>query len=674
MNKNKEKLLAKRYSSEKRFQFLGKSAIFMALLFLAIFIFKIFSTGYTAFQKTWLIVPVNFDAETMYLDANPSKEDLEDADYFEISLQSMFNLDKNANEKQQNELKKMVSYFFEREIKQELINDPSLLGKTKDVYITASDDLDQVFKGNYPRDLPENQRRVTDYQLKIFDQLVEQGKVESKFNLSFFTYPDSREAELAGIASSFMGSIFSILVCLAIAFPVAVLAAIYLEEFAPKNRFTDFIEVNINNLAAVPSIVFGLLGLGILLAVFQLPRSTPLVGGITLSLMTLPTIIIACRASLKAVPPSIREAALAMGASRMQTTMHHTVPLSMPGTLSGTIIGLAQALGETAPLILIGMVAFVNTIPGSPMDPAASLPVQIYIWAESAERGFVEKVSACIMVLLGFLIVMNLFAQIIRHKFEKNGVNMIKISAKNVDVFYGKKQALFNINLDIEENQVTALIGPSGCGKSTFLRCLNRMNDVIDICKVQGEIVINDFNINDKGCDVVRLREKIGMVFQKPNPFPKTLYENISYGPTIHGMAQSKQEMDEIVETSLKKAALWEEVKDRLHEPGTGLSGGQQQRLCIARAISVQPEVILMDEPCSALDPIATAQIEELIDELKKEHTIIIVTHSMAQAARVSQNTGFFHLGELIEHGSTDKIFKNPENNKTQDYITGRFG
>ena len=294
------------------------------------------------------------------------------------------------------------------------LNDPSLIGKTKEVYLTASDDLDQVFKGNYPRDLPEDQRRVSDYQLKIFDQLVANGKVESKFNISFFTNADSREAELAGIASSFMGSIFSILVCLMIAFPVAVLAAIYLEEFAPKNRFTDFIEVNINNLAAVPSIVFGLLGLGVLLAIFQLPRSTPLVGGITLSLMTLPTIIIAARASLKAVPPSIREAALAMGASRMQTTMHHTVPLSMPGTLSGTIIGLAQALGETAPLILIGMVAFVNTIPGSPMDPAASLPVQIYIWAESAERGFVEKVSACIMVLLGFLITMNLFAQIIR--------------------------------------------------------------------------------------------------------------------------------------------------------------------------------------------------------------------------------------------------------------------
>jgi len=251
---------------------------------------------------------------------------------------------------------------------------------------------------------------------------------------------------------------------------------------------------------------------------------------------------------------------------------------------------------------------------------------------------------------------------------------MSKIIAKNVDVYYGEKQALDKINLNIEENQVTALIGPSGCGKSTFLRCLNRMNDVIDICKVEGEIIINDFNIMDKNCDVVRLREKIGMVFQKPNPFPKSIYENIAYGPTIHGLAQSKDEMDEIVETSLKKAALWEEIKDRLHEPGTGLSGGQQQRLCIARAISVSPEVILMDEPCSALDPIATAQIEELIDELKVEHTIIIVTHSMAQAARVSQYTGFFHLGNLIEHGTTDKIFKNPENKKTQDYITGRFG
>ncbi|MEK9746375.1 MAG: phosphate ABC transporter ATP-binding protein PstB [Pelagibacteraceae bacterium] len=250
----------------------------------------------------------------------------------------------------------------------------------------------------------------------------------------------------------------------------------------------------------------------------------------------------------------------------------------------------------------------------------------------------------------------------------------VKIKSKNLDVFYGDKQALFNVNLELNEKEVTALIGPSGCGKSTFIRCINRMNDVIDICKISGSIEMDGFDINDKSVDVVELREKVGMVFQKPNPFPKSIYDNISYGPKIHGKGETKDELDQIVENSLKKAALWNEVKDRLNEPGTSLSGGQQQRLCIARAISVNPEVILMDEPCSALDPIATAKIEELIDELKETYTIVIVTHSMAQAVRVSQKTGFFHLGKLIEVGKTEKIFKNPDNKMTQDYITGRFG
>jgi phosphate transport system ATP-binding protein len=253
-------------------------------------------------------------------------------------------------------------------------------------------------------------------------------------------------------------------------------------------------------------------------------------------------------------------------------------------------------------------------------------------------------------------------------------MNEKKIIAKDVSVFYGEKQALFDVNLSIDKNKVTSLIGPSGCGKSTFIRCINRMNDVIDTCKVQGAIEINGHNIYDKSVDVVQLREKVGMVFQKPNPFPKSIYDNVAYGPTIHGLAKNKTDMDQIVEDSLKKAALWEEVKDRLNQPGTGLSGGQQQRLCIARTISINPEVILMDEPCSALDPIATAKIEELIDELKKTYTIVIVTHSMSQAARVSQYTGFFHLGKILEFNLTEKIFKNPDNKLTQDYITGRFG
>lgn len=256
----------------------------------------------------------------------------------------------------------------------------------------------------------------------------------------------------------------------------------------------------------------------------------------------------------------------------------------------------------------------------------------------------------------------------------KSPLGNIKVSANNINVFYGAKQALFDVNIDIPEKSVTAFIGPSGCGKSTFLRCINRMNDTIDGCRVDGSIMIDDQNVNDKSIDPVMLRASVGMVFQKANPFPKSIYENVAYGPKIHGLAHKKQDYDIIVEKSLRKAGLWEEVKDRLDSPGTGLSGGQQQRLVIARAIAVNPEVILMDEPCSALDPIATAKIEELIDELRTNYCIIIVTHSMSQAARVSQRTAFFHLGRLVEAGPTEQIFTNPTDSRTQDYITGRFG
>jgi len=249
-----------------------------------------------------------------------------------------------------------------------------------------------------------------------------------------------------------------------------------------------------------------------------------------------------------------------------------------------------------------------------------------------------------------------------------------KINARNVNLFYGTKQALFNINLDFKKNATTALIGPSGCGKSSFLRCINRMNDTISSCRIEGDILVDGQNIYSKNQDLVLLRGKVGMVFQKPNPFPKSIYENVAYGPRIHGLFSNKKHLDEIVERSLTRAGLFNEVKDRLNDDASGLSGGQQQRLCIARTIAIEPEVILMDEPCSALDPIATAKIEELIDELKENFTIIIVTHSMQQAARVSDMTAFFNMGVVIEYDATDKIFTNPSCQQTQDYITGRFG
>ena len=250
----------------------------------------------------------------------------------------------------------------------------------------------------------------------------------------------------------------------------------------------------------------------------------------------------------------------------------------------------------------------------------------------------------------------------------------IKIAAHDVQVYYGASHAIKDVHIDILDKTVTAFIGPSGCGKSTFLRCLNRMNDTIDICRVEGEILLDGEDIYDKKVDPVQLRARVGMVFQKPNPFPKSIYDNVSYGPKIHGLVKNKAELDEIVESSLRKAALWNEVKDRLDAPGTGLSGGQQQRLCIARAIATEPTVLLMDEPCSALDPIATAQVEELIDELRENFSVVIVTHSMQQAARVSQRTAFFHLGNLVEYGETGQIFTNPNDPRTESYITGRIG
>ena len=415
----KEQRLKKRHSAEKRFRFYGLASIFIALLFVVILVHNIFSKGSSAFMKTAINVDVFYDQELLDIPNNPSKEQISDADLYDVAIESILKVYPASGLDQENALIDLFTIDAEIEIKKALIKNPNLIGKTITLEITASDDIDQLHKGNYPRELPEDRRRISDYQLQIYDALVEDNKIVKNFNTYYFQNGDSRDPELAGIGGALVGSFYSILICLLLAFPVAVLASIYLEEFAPKNRITDFIEININNLAAVPSIVYGLLALQILLATIQLPRSTPLVAGITLALMTLPRIIIPCRASLKAVPPSIREGALAVGASKFQSVFHHVVPLALPGTLSGTIIGLAQALGETAPLILIGMVAFVVDIPSTPIDPSSSLPVQVYLWSESAERGFVEKTSATIMMLLSFLIVMNFLAVYLRQKFEK---------------------------------------------------------------------------------------------------------------------------------------------------------------------------------------------------------------------------------------------------------------
>jgi len=387
----KDQRIKKRHRAEARFKLYGLVSIILALTFVGFLVFTIFSKGSDAFSKTTIKVNVSFNAEILSLPSNPSLEDIQDADYYDLALESINKLLLTSNPDDEKLLKKLFSPDFDLEIKNYLVKNPDLINQTQDINLTSSDDIDQLFKGNFPRDIPEDRRQVNDRQLEIFDELVAQDKIQKKFNNYFFTNGDSRDPELAGIGASLLGSFFSVVICLILSFPIAILASIYLEEFAPKNKITDFIEININNLAAVPSIVYGLLGLGILLGFMNFPRSTPLVAGITLALMTLPRIIIPCRASLKAVPPSIREGALAVGASKFQSVFHHVVPLSLPGTLSGTIIGLAQALGETAPLILIGMVAFVVDIPGSPIDPASSLPAQVYLWSESAERGFVEK-------------------------------------------------------------------------------------------------------------------------------------------------------------------------------------------------------------------------------------------------------------------------------------------
>lgn len=412
--------IGKRYRAEKRFRLFGLVAIVSALAFMALLFTSIIGKGYTAFVQTEIRLPVAYEVAVIDPDGTRDAAAMMRANYGKLyrdGIQKLFPAVESRQERRL--LNGLVSSGAAFEIRDAVMADTALIGKSGEVWVPASDDVDMLVKGKIDRHLPETARRVSDAEIAWIDKLEADGRLSTRFNWRFFTQGDSREPELAGIWGAVVGSFLTMLVTLLLSFPLGVATAVYLEEFAPKNRWTDIIEVNINNLAAIPSIVFGLLGLAVFLQFFGLPRSAPLVGGLVLTLMTLPTIIIAARVSLKSVPPSIREAALGLGASKMQMVTNDVLPLAMPGILTGTIIGMGRALGETAPLLMIGMVAFIVDIPGGFRDPATVLPVQIYIWADSAERAFVERTSAAIMVLLSFLIIMNAAAVFLRGKFER---------------------------------------------------------------------------------------------------------------------------------------------------------------------------------------------------------------------------------------------------------------
>ena len=407
--------LQRRRAAEKRFQWYGIGAVVLGLSFVFLLFFSIAINGVGAFWQTQIQMEIYFDS------AELNESSLQNANYGKLVRDAIYaQFPEVTKRKEKRELRSVVSVGADVILQKMVQRDPALIGTRQTIWLPVDDSFDMLHKNDFGRDPTKGGAGIiSESQLGWFDALVERGKIDSRFNRIYLTAGDSREPELAGLRGALMGSFFTILVAVLISFPVGVAAACYLEEFAPRNRITDLIEININNLAAVPSVVFGLLGLAVFINFFGLPRSVPLVGGLVLSLMTIPTIIIASRAALRAVPPSIREGALALGASKTQAVIQGVVPLAMPGMLTGTIIGIAQALGETAPLLMIGMVAFIVDVPGGPLDPSTALPVQIFLWADSPERAFLEKTSGAILILLAFLITMNIIAVVMRRRFER---------------------------------------------------------------------------------------------------------------------------------------------------------------------------------------------------------------------------------------------------------------
>ena len=457
-------------------------------------------------------------------------------------------------------------------------------------------------------------------------------------DLFSLTYNSENLSLLPSLINTFILTVVS----LVIAAPLGIFAAIYLVEYAKKgSKLVNVIRITAETLSGIPSIVYGLFGMLFFVTALHWGLSL-LSGAFTLVIMILPLIMRTAEEALKSVPDSYREASFGLGAGKLRTIFTIVLPSAVPGILAGVILAIGRVIGETAALIYTA--GTVAEVPKNLMGSGRTLALHMYVL--SGEGLHMNQASATAVVILAFVLVINFLS--------------------------GKFHALKNINMAIPEKEITAFIGPSGCGKSTLLKSLNRMNDLVEGCVITGKVQLDGEDIYGD-MDVNLLRKRVGMVFQKPNPFPMSIYDNIAYGPRTHGI-RSKSKLDDIVEKSLRDAAIWDEVKDRLKKSALGMSGGQQQRLCIARALAVQPEVLLMDEPTSALDPISTSKIEELAMELKKDYTIIMVTHNMQQATRISDKTAFFLLGEVVEFDDTDKLFSMPSDKRTEDYITGRFG
>ena len=552
----------------------------------------------------------------------------------------------------------------------------------------------------------------------------EAGPYLADRGISFGTEPIGSDPDSIGVWSGLYGSIGIGIAVILVAIPMGVAAAIYLEEYASaQNRLTQIILVNIRNLAGVPAVIYGVLGFIIFVKWIDPVTfgDSVIAAGLTMAVLVLPIVVITSMEAIRAVPQGLRDGGFGVGASRWEVTRDHVLPYAAPGILTGTVLSLARALGEAAPLIIVG--AITGFLPETSITGKfTAVPILIYSWtgrpATPQLRLQLHGGSGCCRCRpagVGDVLqhLRNRLAKSIRAEAHRlmnsepsttlttERIRRMDLSNETasttstpasteapvfqldqVSVLYGDFRAVQGATMVIRKHEITAFIGPSGCGKTTILRCLNRMNDFIETAKVEGTIEYHGVDLYDPVVNSTEVRRRIGMVFQKPNPFPKSIYDNVAYGPRLMGI-KKKAELDVIVERSLKGAALWDEVKDRLKSSGLSLSGGQQQRLCIGRAIAVEPDVILMDEPCSALDPIATAKIEELMQEIKTQYTIVIVTHNMQQAARVSDRTAFFttevgdsdrRTGQLIEFNPTSKIFSNPDDDRTEQYVTGRFG